>query len=103
MQYMTRRTLVRHLTLDAFGHEFQLVLYFLLEVAVSAAARPGADRAHAAISLVRAALIQERVAGRLVRAGEQRADHGDAGTGRERLHEIAREADTAVRDDRDVV
>ena len=88
---MRGRALVGHLPLDAFGHKLQRVLDVLLEVAVGRAARHRADRAHAAIGLVGAALLQEHFARRLVGAGEQRADHRDVGAGGERLGEIARE------------
>src|SRR6185312_13203364 len=85
------RALVRHLALDAFRHELERVLDVLLEIAVSRATRHRADRAHAAIGLVGTALPQEHFARRLVGAGEQRADHGDVGTGGERLRQIAGE------------
>ena len=44
--------------LHPFRHELQRVPDLLLEVAVGRAARHGADRAHAAIGLVGAALVQ---------------------------------------------
>src|SRR5436309_1988390 len=83
------RALVRHLALDALGHQLERVLDVLLEVAVGRAARHRADRAHAAIGLVGTALPQKHFARRLVGAGEQRTDHGDVGAGGERLGEIA--------------
>src|SRR5262249_61948795 len=76
------------------------VLDVLLEVTVGRTARHGADRAHAAIGLVRATLIEEDLARRLVGAGEQRADHRALGAGRERLGEITGILDAAVGDDR---
>jgi len=83
------RALVGHLALDALRHQLQRVPDILLEIAVGGAARYGADRAHAAIGLVGAALPQEYLAGRLVGAGQKRSDHGDIGAGGQGLGEIA--------------
>ena len=102
VQHVGDRALVADLALDAFRHQLERVLDVLLEVAVGRAARHGADRAHAAIALVGAALIEEHLARRLVGAGEQRADHGAVGAGGERLGEIAGIFDAAVGDHRHV-
>src|SRR6516164_9250703 len=67
-----------------------------------AAAPHGADRAHAAIGLVGAALIKKDLTRRLVGAGKQRSHHGAVGAGGERLGEIAGIFDAAVGDDRRV-
>src|SRR5208283_4815376 len=83
------RTAIGNLPLDAFRHQFQGVLDVLLEIAIRRAARHRADRTHAAISLERAALVQKYFAGRLFRAGEQRADHHAFGPGGDGLGEIA--------------
>src|SRR6516165_7813517 len=72
-----------------FGHELERVLDVLLEVAVGGAARHGADRAHTAVGLVGAALIEKHLARRLVGAGEERSHHGAVGAGGERLGEVA--------------
>src|SRR3546814_19894698 len=56
----------------------QVVGHLLLEVAVGRAARHAADRAHAAIGLVGAALEQEHLADALLGAGHERDDHGAA-------------------------
>src|ERR1700733_6845139 len=56
MHDVADRALVGHLALDALRHQFERVLDILLEVAVGRAARHRADRAHAAIGLVGAAL-----------------------------------------------
>src|SRR6185312_3197744 len=64
VQHVGDRALVGYLALDAFGHELERVLDLLLEIAVGRAARHGADRAHAAIALVGAALIQKHLARR---------------------------------------
>ena len=58
VQHAADRSLVGHLALDAFRHELQGVLDLLLEVAVGRAARHGADRAHAAVGFVGAALVE---------------------------------------------
>ena len=46
-----------------------------LRVAIGTALRHRAQRAHAAIALERAALIEDRLAGAFFGAGEQAADH----------------------------
>ena len=102
VQHVADRALVGHLAFDAFRHQLQRVLDVLLEIAVGRAARHGADRAHAAIGLVGAALIQKDLARALVGAGQQRADHGDVRAGGERLGEIAGIFDAAVGDHRHV-
>src|SRR5437588_12833858 len=96
MHHVADRPLVGHLALDALRHELQRILDVLLEIAVGGAARHRADRAHAAIGLVGTALPQKHLAGRLVGAGQQRADHGDVGAGGERLCEVAGIFDAAV-------
>src|ERR671935_1430537 len=52
-----RAAFVRHPALDALGHELVDVHVRVLEIAVGRAFLHGAERAHAAIGLVRAALI----------------------------------------------
>ena len=60
-------------------------------------------RAHAAVGLEAAALVEDGLAGRLVDAGEERADHDDAGAGGDGLGEVAGVLDAAVGDDGDAV
>ena len=98
MHHVADRPLVGHLPLDAFGNKLQRILDVLLEVAVGGAARHCADRTHAAIGLVGAALPQEHLAGCLVGARQQRADHGDVGACGERLGEVTGKLDAAVGD-----
>ncbi|MPL90530.1 hypothetical protein SDC9_36582 [bioreactor metagenome] len=101
VQHRCDRPLVGHLPLDPLGH--QLVGgRILLEVAVGRAARHRAEASHAAIGLVRPALVKDHLARRLVGAGDRRADHGAACARRDRLREIARELDAAIGDDRHV-
>src|SRR5215475_5781827 len=85
---LAQRSLVRHAALDALGHELLRCLDVALEVAILRAVLHRADRAHAAVRLVAAALVQDDLAGRLVGAGEQRADHHRIRAGRERLRDI---------------
>src|SRR3546814_8484071 len=59
------RTLVRHLSFNAFWDELQVVPHLLLEVAVSRAAGHRAERAHAPVRLVGPALVQVDLAGAL--------------------------------------
>src|SRR5690349_24836472 len=56
------RAAVGHAPLDAFGHELALLVDIGLEIAVPAALPHGANRAHAAIDLVAAALIKDDLA-----------------------------------------
>src|SRR3546814_16393502 len=79
------RTLVRHLSFNAFWDELQVVPHLLLEVAVSRAAGPRTERAHAPVRLVGPALVQVNLAGALVGAGQQRAHPGPVCAGDARL------------------
>ena len=71
-----------------------------LEVAVRRALLHRADRAHAAVALVGAALVQDDLARRLFGAGEGAAHHHGVGAGGDRLGEVARVAHAAVGDQR---
>src|SRR5206468_7777596 len=64
-----------HLALYAFGHELEVILDVLLEVAVCGSTSHCADGAHPTVSLIGPALVQEGLAGRLLRPREQRAHH----------------------------
>src|SRR5205807_1712386 len=95
---------------DAFRHELlgglrprAVEVELVLKVPIAAAAAHRADRAHAAVLLEAASLIQNHLARALVGAREQIADHRRARADRERLGDVARVADAAVGDDRDVV
>src|SRR5690606_34099582 len=97
-----QRAAVRHAALDALGH--QLVgRGGLLEVAVLGALLHGPDRAHAAVALVAAALVELGLARGLLGAGEQPADHDRGGAGGDGLADVAGVADAAVGDQRDAV
>src|SRR6185369_16143629 len=90
--------------LDALGHELARLLrlgrrHVRLEVTILRARLHGADRSHAAILLVAAALIEDDLARRLVGAGEERADHDGVPAGGDRLGHVARVLDAAVGDD----
>src|SRR5205085_4481104 len=70
------RALVRDTAFDAFGHQLvgvRVGARVVLEVAVGAALLHRADRAHAAVALVAAALEQHDLARRLFGAGEHAA------------------------------
>src|SRR5205085_10162038 len=58
-----------------------------------------AHRAHAAIALVAAALVDDQLARRLVEAGEQRAHHHRVCPGGNGLGDVAGVTDAAVGDD----
>jgi hypothetical protein len=92
------RPLVRDAPLDALGHELVGVHLRVLEIAVARALLHRAERAHAAVGLVRAALEELDLAGRLLAAGEEAAQHHARGAGRDRLRHVARVADAAVGD-----
>ncbi len=89
VQHVARGALVGHLALDALGHQLQAVPHVLLEVAVGRAARHGAHRAHAAIRLIGAALVEVDLARAFVGAGEQRAHHHAGSTACQCLSHIA--------------
>ncbi len=73
-----------------------------LEVAFAGALGHGAQRAHAAVGLEAAALVEDRLAGGLVDAGKERPHHADVGPRGDGLGDVAGELDAAVGDDRDV-
>ena len=103
VDHVHERALVRHAALDAFGHELlrggdRILGLEILEVAVRAALLHRAERAHAAVALVRAALVELDLAGRLVGAGEQAAEHHAGRAGGDRLRDVAGVADAAVGD-----
>ena len=102
VDHLTRRPLERHLPFDALRHQLELILDVALEITIRRSAPHRADRAHAAIRFVGAALIQERLARRFLGAGEQRSDHAGRCPGGKRLGDVARGADAAVGDHRHV-
>src|SRR3546814_26231 len=75
MDYVLRRALIGHLTLDAFGHQLHMILDVLLDIAICRPTRHRAYRSHAAIAFVGAPLIQERLSGCLLRSRKQGAYH----------------------------
>ncbi|KAG1470924.1 hypothetical protein G6F57_011593 [Rhizopus arrhizus] len=96
------RAAVRHAAFDAFRH--QLVGGGgVLEVAVLRPLLHGGQRTHAAVALVRTALVQLGLARRFFGTGQQAADHDGRGTGGQRLADVARVADATVGDQRDAV
>src|SRR5581483_6030555 len=100
LQHAGERALVRHATLDPLGHELLDVLDVALEVTVlrEPACLHRAERAHAAVLLVALALRDHHVAGRLVGAGEHRADHHRVGSGGDGLRDVPGRGDAAVAD-----
>ena len=76
-------------------------IFGALEVALAGALGHGGERTHAAIGLEGAALVEDGFAGALVDAGEERADHDDAGAGGDGLGDVAGILDAAVGDDGD--
>src|SRR6185436_1152472 len=106
--------LVLHASFDALGHELFHVrlaggtgaafeLEVVLEVAIAAAAAHRANRAHAAIFLEGAALIEDQLARALIGTGKQVARHHRARADGQRLDDVARGPDAAVRDHRDAM
>src|SRR3990167_2060140 len=96
------RALVRHATFNAFGHEFVGVrvgaFVVFLEVAVGRAVFHGADRAHAAVALVAAALEQDHLARCFFGTGKHAAHHHGAGAGSNGLGDVTGVTDAAVGD-----
>ena len=97
-----QRAFVRHAPFDPLGDELVGFAPVVLKIPVAAAlpVAHGFQRPHPAILLVGAALIQNRLARALLGAGEQAADHDRLGARGQRLDDVARKADTAVRNDR---
>ena len=75
----------------------------VLEVAVGAAAGHGGERSHAAVGFEGAPLVEDGLAGALLGAGEERADHHRMGAGHQGLGHVAGELDAAVGNDGHVV
>ena len=70
--HLGKRTFVGNAALDTLGYEFAPGF---LRVAVGTALRHGAQGAHSAIALKRAALVENRLAGAFLGTREQAADH----------------------------
>ena len=104
MHDTAERAFVGHAAFDAFRDQLLDFFRRVLEVAIGTAlvAAHRAQRAHAAIGLERAALIQLDFARRFFGAGEHAADHHCVGARHKRLGQITRETDTTVGDQRDV-
>ena len=99
------RAAVGDLALDALGHDLVVGGDVGLEVAVLgvgllAARGHRTERAHAAVGLELLAVDEDELAGRLLAAGEQRADHDGVGTGHEGLGDVAGVLQAAVADER---
>ncbi len=94
---------VGNLALDAFRHQLGGTFGFILEVAVTAAFFHGAQRSHAAVSLVGSALIKKGLARRFVGAGKETADHHRMGAAADGLGDIAGKLDAAIGDNRHTV
>ena len=93
--------LVRNTGFDTFRNQLvRLVFGFVLEVTVCRTALHGTDTAHAAISLVTAALIEDDFAGSFIGTREHAAHHDGRCTGRQCLGDVAGETDAAVCDTR---
>src|SRR5262249_20222401 len=93
--------LVRHSPFDALGNELHLGLV-TLELAIAAAFLPRLDRSDAAVQLVGAPLVEDRLPGPLLGAGKEAADHDGVRPGGDRLGDVARPAHAAVGDDRHI-
>src|SRR3989344_2482097 len=98
VDHVHHRPLVRNAPFDALGHQLVGGRAFL-EIAVARTLAHGAERAHAAIALVGAALVDLDLARRLVGAGQHRTDHHAVGAGGDRLGDVAGIADPAAGDD----
>src|SRR5690606_21072175 len=96
------RALVRHAAFDAFGNELFQFLGRVLEIAILRAVRlrHRAERAHAAVRLVRRALVQLDFARGFFGAGEEATDHHAVRAGDDGLGDVAGETNAAVSDQR---
>src|SRR6516225_1470945 len=90
--------LVGHAALNSLGDELLELGGSVLEVAVGGAVplRHCAERAHAAIGLVRGSLVELDLARRLLGAREQTSDHDRVRTCGKRLGDVTGEADAAI-------
>src|SRR6185437_9179565 len=84
------RSAMRYAALDSLGHQLAL-LDVALAVAVAHPLAHRAERSHSPIELVGPPLVENRFAGALFAAREQRSDHHGRGARRQRLHDVARE------------
>ena len=90
--------LVGDAAFDTFRHELVGLHGGVLEITVSRTIGHRAQRAHAAVRLVAAALVQDHFAWRFFRTGKHGTHHDGRGASGQRFRNIAREADTAVGD-----
>ncbi len=98
------RTAEGDLSLDALGHDLVVAGDLGLEVAILgvgllAAAAHGSERAHAPVGLELLAVDEHDLAGRLLDAGQHRADHDGVGAGDQRLGDVAGLLEASVGDD----
>src|SRR5882672_3568542 len=100
LDHPDRAALVGDPPFDPFGDQLVHVHIRILEIPVRRAFLHRAERAPAAVGLVRAALVELDLARRLVGAGEERAEHHGVRAGGERFRDIARIADAAIGDER---
>ena len=91
-------TLIGNAAFHSLRNQF---LGILLEITVFAAVFHGRQRAHTAVCLVFAALIEFELARAFITSGEDTAHHTDIGTRSKRFGHITGILDTAVRDNRD--
>ena len=67
--------LVRDASVNAFGNEFDRVFLAILEVTIPGSGLHRAERAHAAVHFIGAALIKDGLARALFGAGKQAPNH----------------------------
>ena len=92
-------TLVGHATFNAFRHKLvriRVAAAGFLEITVGASLLHGANRAHAAVTLVTAALKQNHFTGCLFGTGEHAAHHHRAGTGSNGFGNVTAEANATI-------
>src|SRR3546814_13939618 len=65
MDYVLRRAIIGHMTLDAFGHQLHMRPDVLMEIAICRRTRHRANRSHAEIDFVGAPRKQESISGGL--------------------------------------
>ena len=91
---------VRHAATDTLGNKFLEVVFCVLEVTVFRTFLHGFQRAHAAVAFEAAAFVNDGFARALFRTSEHRTDHHGICASGEAFDDVAREADAAVRNDR---
>ena len=98
VDHRARRSFIRHLPFDTFGHQLVTGGVFL-KIPVGRATRHSAKAAHTAERFIRPALIQDDLSGCFIGASDHTAHHSTRSTRRDCLSKIARKLNTTISND----